>query len=149
MRVVLRRDVENVGHRGDIVDVAGGFARNYLFAKSLAMVATPGIEKQASSMRRSRDLREARDRDAAVAKAQVLAGATIAMAARAGAGGKLFGSVSQAEIAAAVTEQKGVEVSRSDIVLEDPIKALGSFEVHLKLHSDVETVLMVEVTPES
>ncbi|MCL4446228.1 MAG: 50S ribosomal protein L9 [Actinobacteria bacterium] len=149
MKVVLRRDLESVGHRGDIVDVAGGFARNYLLPKDLAIVATPGIKDQAAAMRRSRDLREARDRDAAVGKAQVLAGAAIAIKARAGTGGKLFGSVSAAEIVGAVAEQTSTTLRRSDIVLEDPIKALGTFEVHLKLHHDVETVLIVEVAPES
>src|SRR5271155_5518140 len=99
MRVVLRDDVDGVGRRGDIVDVAGGFARNFLLPRGRALVATRGIEQQATAMRRGRDLREARDREGAQAQAQILAGAVVTVEARAGNAGRLFGSVGAAEIA--------------------------------------------------
>ena len=83
MKVVLRADVAGVGRRGDIVDVAGGFARNFLLPEGRAIVATDGVEAQAGSMRRARDLREAQDRQAAEAKALVLAGAVLSVVARA------------------------------------------------------------------
>lgn len=145
MRVVLRRDVDGVGRRGDIVDVAGGFARNFLFPGGRAIAATEGMEHQAASMRRARDQRNARDREAAMAKARVLAGATVRITARAGGKGKLFGSVSASDIAAAAREQKGVELDRHQVALAEPIKTVGTHEVPVHLFEDVGTAVMVEV----
>ncbi|MHB8220448.1 MAG: 50S ribosomal protein L9 [Acidimicrobiales bacterium] len=145
MKVVLRSDVEGVGRRGDIVDVAGGFARNFLFPQGRAIVATKGVETQASAMRRSRDLREAKDRQAAVTQVQILAGAVLRVEARAGTAGRLFGSVGTADVVDAVLAQKGVEIARHHVDLADPIKEVGTYEVPVKLFADVETVLTVEV----
>lgn len=147
MRVVLRDDVAGVGHRGDIVEVSGGFARNFLFPTSRALAATKGIEDQAKAMRRSRDLRDARDREAAETKARVLAGATVTVRARAAGGGRLFGSVSSADVASAAREQLGVELGREHVGLAEPIKELGAHEVTVELHRDVVTVVTVEVEP--
>jgi large subunit ribosomal protein L9 len=147
MRVLLRDDVRGVGRRGDIVEVAGGFARNYLFPAGRALVATDGMEAQAAAMRRSRDLREARDREAAQTQAGVLAGAVIRMEARAGSAGRLFGSITSADLAAAVGEQKGVAIDRHQLELPEPIKTVGTHEVPVHLYDDVATVLTVEVTP--
>jgi large subunit ribosomal protein L9 len=146
MKVVLRSDVTGVGRRGDIVTVAGGFARNFLLPEGRAIVATDGVESQATSMRRARDLREARDHDAAESQAQVLAGAVVTVAARAGRGGKLFGSVGVAEVLDAVREQKGVQLDRRQLVLDEPIKTVGAHDVPLQLFHDVATVLTVEVS---
>ncbi len=146
MKVVLRSDVNGVGRRGDIVEVAGGFARNFLLPEGRAIVATAGVESQATAMRRGRDLREARDHDAAEAQAQVLAGAVVTVAARAGGGGKLFGSVGVAEVIDAVRAQKGVQLERKQLVLDEPIKVVGSHDVPLQLFHDVATVLTVEVS---
>lgn len=145
MKVVLRTDIDGVGHRGDIVEVSGGFARNYLFPEGRAIVATEGVEAQAAAMRRSRDLREARDREAAQTQAQVLAGAVLRVEARAGKAGRLFGSVAAADVVEAVRTQKGVELDRHHVVLAEPIKAVGSYEVPVHLFADVATVLTVEV----
>jgi len=149
MKVLLRRDLDGVGRRGDIVDVADGYARNFLIPGGHGMVATKGIENQAGSMRRARDLREASDRQAAQTKAQALAGATLRITARAGATGRLFGSVGAAEIAEAARSQKGVEVDRHAIGLDEAIKTTGTHEVPVRLFRDVETVLTVEVLPAS
>lgn len=145
MRVVLRDEVAGVGHRGDIVEVASGFARNFLLPSGKAIKATSGIEAQAAGMRRARDLREARDREAAEAKARVLAGATVKVTARAGGSGRLFGSVAAADVADAVRQQLGVELDRHDVALSEPIKQVGSQEVTVQLHRDVVTPLTVEV----
>lgn len=145
MKVVLRRDVHGVGRRGDIVEVADGYARNFLLPGGHGMPATKGIESQASAMRKARDLREATDRQAAEAKATALAGATVRVAARAGSTGKLFGSVGAAEIADAVRSQKGVELDRHQVGLAEPIKAVGTFEVPVHLSGEVTTVVTVEV----
>src|SRR5206468_6324494 len=96
VKVILRADVASVGKKGDIIDVADGYGRNYLVPKGLAFKATPGSVQQAASMRRSRDLRDAKDRDAAAEIATRLVPAVITVKAKAGAGGKLFGSVTAA-----------------------------------------------------
>jgi large subunit ribosomal protein L9 len=145
MRVVLRSDVAGVGRRGDIVAVAGGFARNFLLPQGRAIVATDGVEAQATAMRRARDLREARDRGAAETKAGALAGAVLSVRARAGSGGRLFGSVSAADIVDAARAQKGVEIERRQVVLDEPIKAVGTYDVPVRLFEGVATVVTLEV----
>src|SRR5579862_6925606 len=102
MRVVLRSDLDKVGKRGDIVDVADGYARNFLLPKGHAIVATKGVSAQAGAMRRARDLRDAKDRESAEVVARTLVPMVIRIPARAGAGGKLFGSVTTADIVDAV-----------------------------------------------
>jgi large subunit ribosomal protein L9 len=147
MRVVLREDVERLGRRGDIVEVAKGYARNFLVPTRRAVPATPGIEAQAAAMRRARDQREATARQAAEQAARTLTGATVRVAARAGAGGRLFGSVTAADLAAACQEQLGVEVDRRRIHLDEPIKAVGLHPVAVQLHTDVVAHFTVEVVP--
>ena len=149
MKVVLRTDIQGVGRRGDVVEVAGGFARNYLLPEGRAIIASPGVDGQAASMRRARDLREAKDRAGAEAQAAVLSGATITVTARAGAAGRLFGSVSANEIAEAVQGQKGIELDRKHIHLDEPIKAVGSHELIVELFADVKASFTVEVTAAS
>ena len=146
MKVVLRDDVAGVGRRGDIVKVAGGFARNFLLPEGRAIVAGEGIEGQAQQMRRGRDLREAQDRSAAEAQASLLAGAVIPISARAASGGRLFGSIGPADVVDAIKSAKGVEVDRKHVVLPDHIKETGTFEVTVDLFPDVSTIVTVEVT---
>jgi large subunit ribosomal protein L9 len=145
MKIVLRQDIDNVGNKGDIVDVADGFARNYLVPRGLALPATPGIRKQADAMKRSRDARDRRDREAAEAIAVKLSGRTVTVAARAGEGGRLFGSVTSSDIADAVQGQLDVEVDRRKIVLDEPLKELGPAELSVRLHPDVIARVTVEV----
>ncbi len=145
MRVVLRTDVDGVGRRGDIVEVTGGFARNYLLPHGRGIVASKGIDNQAAAMRKRRDLREAQDRESAHTQATVLTGAVIRIEARVGKGGRLFGSVTAADIAAAVEEQKGVELDRHRIALGEPIKAVGTYDVTAGLYEDVRVLLTIEV----
>ena len=144
MKIVLREDVEHVGQKGEIVDVADGYARNFLVPRGLALRASAGAQKQADAMRRSRDARDARERDAAQAIADQLA-PKVRIEARAGEGGRLFGSVTNADIAAAVHAQLGVEVDRRDIALDEPLKELGEHEIDVKLHREVSATLHVEV----
>jgi len=145
MRVVLRSDVDNLGKKGDLVDVADGYARNYLVPRGLALRATTGVEKQADAMRRNRAARDARDREGAQATAAQLEGRTIEVLARAGEGGRLFGSVTAADIAEAVLTQTGIDVDRRKIALDEPLKELGPAEFAVRLHPDVTTTLHVEV----
>jgi large subunit ribosomal protein L9 len=145
VKVVLRADVAQVGKKGDIVDVSDGYGRNYLLPKGLAFRATGGVEDQAAKMRQSRDVRDASDRAAAQDVATALVPKVVTITARAGAEGKLFGSVSTAEIADAVTEQTGVEIDRRQLHLDEPIKTLGTHLVPAKLHAEVEFPITVEV----
>jgi large subunit ribosomal protein L9 len=148
MKVILRSDVSNLGKRGDILDVADGYARNFLVPKGLAMKASAGASAQAASMRRARDLRDAQDRAAAEALATTLVPKVITVAARAGSEGKLFGSVTASDIAAAVEEQTKVVLDRRKIVLHEPIKTLGTHTVPVKLHADVEFPVTLDVVAE-
>ena len=148
MRVVLRDDVENIGRKGDLIEVTDGFARNYLVPRGLAMKATKGVVQQAEAMRRNREARDARDREAAQALADRLSGQRIQLRARAGEGGRLFGSVTSADVVDAVRAQTGVELDRRKTQLAEPLKELGAVEVPVKLHSDVEVTLTVDVVPE-
>jgi large subunit ribosomal protein L9 len=145
MRVVLRTDVDKLGKRGDIIDVADGYARNYLLPKGHAIVATNGVTAQASAMRRARDLKDARDRESAEVVARTLVPMVIRIPARAGAGGKLFGSVTSADIVDAVAAQAKVTLDRRRVHLDEPLKSLGTHEIPVKLHADVEFPVTVEV----
>jgi large subunit ribosomal protein L9 len=145
VKVILRADVSDVGKKGDIIDVADGFARNYLVPKGLALRATDGNVQQAASMRRARDLRDAKDRGAAEEVARVLVPAIITVKAKSGAEGRLFGSVTSTDVASAVQDQTGIELDRRKLQLEEPIKSVGTHQVPTKLHPDVEFAITVEV----
>ena len=145
MRVVLRADVAGVGKKGDILEVADGFARNFLVPKGRAILATPGVQAQADAMRRSRDVKDARDREGAEAVARKLVPLVIRIAAKAGREGRLFGSVTAADVAEAVTAQANIDLDRRKLHIEEPIRTVGSHEVPVKLHADVEFRLNVEV----
>jgi len=149
MRVLLRADVEGVGRRGDIVEVADGYARNFLFPTARALKATDGMAAQALAMRRARDLKVAASEEAARAQAAVLDGSIVSVIARAGPTGRLFGSVGARDIAEAVATQKGVEIDHAAIALSEPIKSLGSVEVPVRLFGDITVTLTVDVNAAS
>ena len=146
MRIVLRSDIDAVGKKGDILDVADGFARNYLLPKGLALKATPRAEAQAQSMRRARDVKDARDRSSAEEIARRLVPTVVRITARAGSEGRLFGSVTTTDVADAVNTQTGIELDRRRLHLDEPIRSLGTHQVPAKLHADVEFAITVEVT---
>ena len=145
MRVVLRADISDVGKKGDILDVSDGYARNFLIPKGKAFEASDGVVTQAKSMRRSRDLKDAKDREAAETVARTLVPAVITIPAKAGPEGKLFGSVTAADLVAAVAAQTGVELDRRRLHLDDAIKTIGTHVVPVKLHVDVEFPVTIEV----
>ena len=145
MKVVLRSDVDGVGRAGDMVDVASGFARNHLIPQSLAMRATPGAAKQAAAMARARAGRDLRELETAERVAGELRDGGVTIAARASEESHLYGSVTVSEIAAAVTARTGVELDRSKLTLEAPIRTLGSHEVSADLHPEVAFSFTVEV----
>ena len=147
MKVVLRADVSRLGHKGDVLDVADGYARNYLVPRGLALQASPGVVDQAAAMRRSRDVRDARERGAAEEVARALVPQVVRITARAGGGGRLFGSVTTTDVADAVKEQTGIELDRRRLHLDEPIREVGTFRVTARLHADVEFPVTVEVGP--
>ena len=144
MKIILRSDLSGLGKRGDIVEVADGHARNYLLPKGKAMKATDGAVSQAKSMRRARDLRDAADRESAQTVASSLVAKTIVITMKAGAEGKLYGSVTLQDIASAIEKQTSIVIDRKKLHAE-PIKTLGTHSVTAKLHSDVEFPVTVDV----
>jgi large subunit ribosomal protein L9 len=145
MRVVLRADMDKLGKRGDIVEVADGYARNYLLPRGHAIAATSGVAAQAGAMRRARDIQDARDREAAELVARTLVPTVIRIPARSGPGGRLFGSVTATDVADAIEQQTRIAVDRRKLHIDEPIKSLGIHEVPIKLHPEVEFRVTVDV----
>jgi large subunit ribosomal protein L9 len=146
MKVILRADVDRVGKRGDIIDVADGFGRNYLLPRGMAFAATDGAVEQAAKMRRARDLRDASDREAAQTIASTLVPKVITITAKAGSEGRLFGSVTAADVVDAVAAQTGVAIDRKQLDVES-IKSVGQHTVTAHLHGDVSFPITLDVVP--
>jgi large subunit ribosomal protein L9 len=145
MKVILAADVEPLGFKGDVVSVADGYGRNYLIPKGLALFATKGALRQAELMQRARVEREEKAKEEAAAKVAVLGSQPVYISARAGEGGRLFGSVTKADIARGIQDQIEEDVDRHDVLLDDPIRVLGTHQVEVKLHEQVNALVTVEV----
>ncbi len=145
MRIVLHQSIDGLGSRGDLVDVSDGYARNSLIPKGLAQQASPGVEEQAAAMKRTWQARNAKEREAAEEIAKVLVSRPIEISARAGGEGKLFGSVTSADVVTAIVEQTGVEIDRKMVDLEESIRSTGAHSVTVKPHPEVEFPIMVSV----
>jgi large subunit ribosomal protein L9 len=146
MKIVLRQAVAKLGEAGDQVSVAGGFARNYLIPRGLAVPATKGNIKQALDWQNSRSTREAKDLSGAEQLKSKLGATPLTVTAQAGPDGRLFGSVTAADVSAAIAAQLGTEIDRHAIELPEPIKHLGVHEVQVRLHGEVTAEVTVEVT---
>ena len=144
MEVILRQAVENLGHPGDIVTVSPGYARNYLLPRGVAFVATEGNKKRIAQEKARLEAAEAERREAASSVAKQLEEVSITFSARVGEEGKLFGSVTAADIAHQL-EQQGFTVEKRQIDLHEPIKALGVYRVPVRLHADVRPEIKVWV----
>ena len=147
MEVILREHVDHLGKRGEIVKVADGFARNYLLPRKLALPATAGNRKHVERERKIMEGREAEEKGAAEAIATRLAAVEIAIARRVGDTEQLYGSVTASDIVDFL-KSKGFEVDRRKLILPEPLKALGEFDVPLKLHREVTVPLKVKVVKE-
>ncbi len=147
MRIILTHDVDDLGHKGDVVDVADGYARNYLVPRSFAIKATDGALRQAETMRLAGEEALAAAKDEAETFAQSLTGTRVVIAANAGDEGKLFGSIGEADIAAAITKFTGIEVDPKLVVLDAPIKDIGLHEVALQPHREVQFMVTLDVIP--
>ena len=148
MDVILRADVPKLGHRGEVVKVAEGYARNYLLPRKLAVAATAGNKKVVEQEKAAAVRREATERGSAEELARQLSGVSVTIRRKAGEADHLFGSVTAIDVADAL-EAKGFHIDRRKIQLEDPIKNLGEYPVSLKLHRDVHASVKVSVERDS
>jgi large subunit ribosomal protein L9 len=146
MKLILTREVAGLGLAGDIVDVADGYGRNFLIPRGSAIAWTKGAERQIAQIRRSRDAREIRDRSHAQEIKSQLESLHVTLGARAGSGGKLFGSITAGDIASAVKQAGGPLLDRKRIQLPGHIKTTGSHSVTVELHPDVVATVPVNVT---
>ena len=148
MRVLLLQDVRGTGKRDDIVKVADGYAKNFLFKKGLAKEATPQILKEKQLRDESKKFHDQESLDNAKALAERLEGKSVTVKAKAGSEGRLFGAVTSKEIAERVAQEFSVEIDRRKIVLESDIKTLGSHQFEMKIHTGVSVNMYVIVSSE-
>ena len=145
MKLVLLTDIKALGKKGDVVDVADGYARNYLLPRKLAGEADRGALAQLDAQQRARERRAALELEEAKALAARIEAARLAIPAKAGGNGKLFGAVTNADVAAALAAALSIEIDKHKIELNSQIKALGSYPVEIKLHKNVVAKATVDV----
>ncbi len=145
MKVILTQDVKGTGQAGDVKDVADGYARNYLIPRKLAVPASAGALKGVQERQAAEAKRAVADEDEARELATRIASEPVVIAAKVGDKGRLYGSITSADIADQLAERLGQSVDKRRIDLEDPIRQLGSFEVPIRLHRNVTATLAVEV----
>ena len=148
MKVILRSDVDTLGNKGDVIDVADGYARNYLVPKGFAITATRGAQRQAADMQRARQQKDEREREAAELLARKLSAARLRVKAKAGIDGKLFGSITAADVAYAAEKQANEMLDKRRVHIPDTIRSVGIHEVIVRPHPEVEFKLTIEVVQE-
>jgi large subunit ribosomal protein L9 len=146
MKLILTQEVTGLGAPGDVVEVKDGYGRNYLVPRGHAMRWTKGAESQISTIKRARDVREVRDLGHAQEVKAQLEALRVTLPARAGASGRLFGSVTVADVAAAVKAAGGPDVDRRKIEITQPIKTVGAHPVTVRIHAEVTAAVTVDVT---
>jgi len=147
MKLILTQEVGGLGGPGDVVEVADGYGRNFLLPQALAMRATRGAEKQVASIRRAREARDIQDLGEARRVAAELRALEVRLSTRAGAGGRLFGSVTAADVVEAVRAAGGPTLDKRRLELVTPIKTVGPHTVSVRVHPEVDAVLTIEVVP--
>jgi large subunit ribosomal protein L9 len=147
MRLILTSDVVDLGKRGDVVDVADGFARNYLLPRSYAIKANDGALEAAETIRETRIEAELKAKSQAEAIATQLVGSRVVLAAQAGDEGQLYGSVSVADVVEGIKRFTGIELDKSQVEMQESIKAIGLHEIQIKAHADVEFPLTLDIIP--
>jgi large subunit ribosomal protein L9 len=145
MKLILTQEVSGLGSPGDIVEVKDGYGRNFLVPRGLALRWTRGGEKQVTAIRRAREIREIADKDQAKAVQQQLQSLKVNLKARAGESGRLFGAVTLAEVVEAVSAAGGPKLDRRRVEIGNPIKALGTHQVSVRLHPEVAATVTVNV----
>ena len=147
MKIILTEDVKDLGHKGEVLEVADGYARNFLIPKGLALVATRGSLKEADRLTKAREQQVRQARLEAEGVAEALVGQRVVLAARSADEGKLFGSIGRRDIAAAIEKFTGVAIDSDHIDLRLPIKEIGLHEIRVQPHPDVEFQLTLDVIP--
>ena len=147
MKVVLLKDVKNVGKRDDILTVSDGYARNFLFPQKLAAEATPGTLKEIERKRAAQDAREAEQKAEAQAKAELLKNKVIVLHVKCGEKGRLYGSVTSAEVAEALEKQHGIKADKRKIDIGDPIREIGIRDITVWLYTGITTKMKLDVQP--
>ena len=147
MKLILLQDVKELGGKGEVVDVADGYGRNYLLPKRLAMRATAGALRDADSIRTAHEEAQRKVFEEAEATAKALVGTRVVLAAQAGDEGKLFGSVTTTDVIDGVLKFTGVQLDRSTVQMTAPIKSIGLHEVMVRLHPEVQFALTLDVIP--
>ena len=145
MKIILQKPVDKLGVPGDVVDVADGYARNYLMPRGLAVKATKGGVKHVDSLQRAHTVRVNAAKAEAEQVAQRLIASPVSVPAHAGEEGKLFGSVTPADVAAAIESQTGIRVDRHDVHMDEPIRSVGVHEVKVHVFAEVDPIISVEV----
>ena len=145
MKVILTQDVKSQGKKGQLVDVSDGYARNFLLPKKLAVIAT-AENLNTMKQQEARKAQEAAEKAEAEATAKKLKDMTVKIAAKAGEGGRLFGAVTAKEVSEALSEQYGVNIAKTKLVLDEPIKACGGYQIKAKLGYEVVGTVSVMVT---
>jgi large subunit ribosomal protein L9 len=145
MKLILTQDVEGLGAPGDVVEVNDGYGRNYLVPRGFGIAATKGAEKHVESLKRARELREVRSLGDAKDLLAQLKALDVRLPSRAGEGGRLFGSVTASDIASAVKSAGGPTLDKRKIAIAAPIKTLGSHQVTVKIHPELDATIAVEV----
>ena len=148
MKVILQQDVKGQGKKGQMVEVSEGYARNFLLPKKLAIPATTDAINTMNLKEKARRAEEARQREEAVNTANKLKECTVRIAAKAGTGGRLFGAVTTKEISDALKKQHNIDINKAKLVLDDPIKSFGGYELKAKLGHDVVAAVKVVVAEE-
>ena len=149
MKVILQKPVDNLGNPGDLAEVADGYARNYLIPRGMAIKAQKGALKQAEQLQQGHVARLSKRKVEFEALAsRLISEGPLRISARAGEEGKLFGSVTAADVSEALAAQASVQVDRKDVHLDEPIRSIGAHEVRVKLFPEVEPVITVEVVPQ-
>ncbi len=149
MRVILRKTVKGLGNEGDAVKVADGYARNYLIPRGLAVEASDSNLRALKAARQATERKADKELEQARRIARELASVGVTIRRKSGEGGRLFGSVTAKDVADALKAVLGVEVDRRRIDLPDPVKAVGSYTIPIRLHPEVTARIMIEVQPES
>jgi large subunit ribosomal protein L9 len=148
MKVLLIQDVDNLGYAGDVKKVADGFGRNYLLPRQMAVLATPGALKQAETIRKAAEKRRAQEKNDAQAIANQITNLELVFERRAGETGKLYGSVTSADIAEAIQAKTSLDIDKRKVALPEPIRQLGNQQVLVKLMMDVTATVQVLILPE-
>ena len=145
MKVILQQDVKGQGKKGQLIEASAGYARNFLLPRKLAVAATPEALNTMKQQEKAKRAQEAAERAAALETAEKLKALMVKIPAKAGAGGRLFGSVTSKEVSEALKAQHGVDIAKTKLVLDEPIKSFGTYQLKCKLGYEVTGTVNVVV----